>query len=72
MLLDKDNNYEIKRYWEITEEENNIPLKESINKVSKSLKSSIELHTVSDVKLGTFLSGGLGLFFNICSSDKKY
>ena len=54
-------NYEIKlfKYWNINANtEKNISEKSCINKVEKLFSTSIKNHLLSDVEIGSFLSGG--------------
>ena len=49
----------IRRYWRLTDREHTDPFEETVEKVSFLVRDAIRRQLVSDVPLGTFLSGGL-------------
>nr|MBA4405427.1 asparagine synthase (glutamine-hydrolyzing) [Nanoarchaeum sp.] len=55
----KTNHLEIKQYWDIKEDIQNKDEKYFIGEIKKLLEESVELMTISDVPIGTYLSGGL-------------
>ncbi|MFH1319488.1 MAG: asparagine synthase (glutamine-hydrolyzing) [Bacteroidota bacterium] len=58
MLVNKSGKTSINRYWEIPLGNNNIPKEEVVEKVDELLLQSVKGHIVSDVPIGSFLSGG--------------
>lgn len=55
----KEGNIEIKPYWHNTYEINTNDLKSNVDQIKNVMKSSVEYHKISDVKVGAFLSGGV-------------
>jgi len=55
----KNNTYQIKKYYSIKFENNNMSLEESVINYKKELERAIDYRLRSDVKVGTCLSGGL-------------
>lgn len=55
----KDDQLDIKRYWEPTFNETDGALEEYVELIDKTMKDSIEAHKVSDVEVGCFLSSGV-------------
>lgn len=55
----KDGDIEIKPYWHNTYEINENDLKSNVDQIKSVMKSSVEYHKISDVKVGAFLSGGV-------------
>ncbi len=47
------------QYFDITFDQKNISLKQSVNDIENVLKESVELHKDSEVPVGAFLSGGV-------------
>lgn len=70
-LIYENNNFEIKRYWNIYEQDNNDSYEECVLKVKELLTSSIKRQMVSDVPIATFLSGGIdsSIITSICSTE---
>jgi len=59
-FLYKNNNLEVKRYWEISFNENEKPsLEEWVNKISDTFHDSVNAHKIADVEVGSFLSSGV-------------
>ncbi len=50
---------EIKPYWHNTYEINSNDLMSNVEQIKSVMKSSVEYHKISDVKVGAFLSGGV-------------
>lgn len=61
----------IKRYWQVKEEEFNDTFEECTKNVNKLLTDSIKRQMVSDVKICTFLSGGMdsSIISAVCSRE---
>jgi asparagine synthase (glutamine-hydrolysing) len=57
--LKKDIESEESIYWKISNKESNLNETEKIIQLESILKDAIELRQISDVKVGSFLSGGL-------------
>lgn len=55
----KDNKINIEQYYEINLEEQNRDFDEVVEEISKTMKSSVEYHKISDVEVGAFLSSGI-------------
>ncbi len=53
------NGIKIRKYWTLNDKEHTDSLEETIEKVSFLVKDSIKRQLISDVPVGTFLSGGL-------------
>lgn len=58
-LILKDGTAEIKKYWDIKFNTQNIREEEACENIIALLKKSIKLRLISDVPLGIFLSGGI-------------
>jgi asparagine synthase (glutamine-hydrolysing) len=56
--LDKDLNIKIKTYWNLESQNKDIPENEAVEAVDFLLRDSIKKHIISDVPVGSFLSGG--------------
>lgn len=67
----KQNKITIKRYWQVKEEEFNDTFEECTKNVNKLLTDSIKRQMVSDVKICTFLSGGMdsSIISAVCSRE---
>jgi len=60
LILDKNNNLAVKRYWQINEGNiSNASEEKLIEEFDSILNNSIKRHLVSDVPVSSFLSGGL-------------
>ncbi|MEG1146776.1 MAG: asparagine synthase (glutamine-hydrolyzing) [Bacilli bacterium] len=55
----KNNKIEVKKYYQINFESSDKSMEELKKEIKKSLTESVNLHKVADVKLGSFLSGGV-------------
>lgn len=58
-LTYKEGKLEIKKYWDIDFNQENITLDQSIKKIEDVVEESVEAHRDSEVPLGSFLSGGV-------------
>ena len=58
-LIFDGSNIEIKKYWDLPKEKLNINYNEAVEKVESLLKDSIKKRLLSDLEVGTFLSGGI-------------
>ena len=67
----EQNKITIKRYWQVKEEEFNDTFEECTKNVNKLLTDSIKRQMVSDVKICTFLSGGMdsSIISAVCSRE---
>jgi asparagine synthase (glutamine-hydrolysing) len=52
-------NIEIKQYYEVKFESIDKPFDYFMKEMIKTVKESVEYHKISDVKVGSFLSGGI-------------
>ena len=59
MKIEDNLSFEIKQYWDIEDRLSSETLNETTSSLDKTIKESIKKHLVSDVPLGSFLSGGL-------------
>ncbi|WP_010677326.1 asparagine synthase (glutamine-hydrolyzing) [Bacillus timonensis] len=58
-MIYKKGNIEIKPYWDVDFEAENKGLDHFIEEINNTLKESVKYHKISDVKVGSFLSGGV-------------
>lgn len=58
-MIYKKGNIEIKPYWHLDFNEEKNTLKHYMNKIKSTLQESVDYHRISDVKVGSFLSGGI-------------
>ena len=67
-----DGKFRIKRYWKLFDREHNESFEDTAEHVKYLVTDSIRRQMVSDVPIGTFLSGGLdsSLISAICSEEK--
>ena len=62
----KDGNIIIKKYWDTDYlNKNDKDEKENIDNIKKLVEDSIKLHTVSDVPISSYVSGGIDSSFGI-------
>ena len=47
------------RYWDIHFEPSSEPFEESVERIARTVTESVAAHRIADVKVGTFLSGGI-------------
>lgn len=56
----KDGKLKIKRYWDVKFEADEDPtLKQWVDSISQTFKTSVEAHKIADVEVGSFLSSGV-------------
>lgn len=58
-MLVKDNSIQIEKYWHNDFKTGKGSLEENIAQIEKIMEESVEYHKHSDVKVGSFLSGGI-------------
>ncbi|WP_062351252.1 asparagine synthase (glutamine-hydrolyzing) [Bacillus kwashiorkori] len=58
-MLYKNGTIEIKQYWDIAFNEQAGTEEEYIKRINNTMQESVEYHKISDVKVGSFLSGGV-------------
>lgn len=49
----------IERFWDIDFNEQKVPFDECVDNLDNVINESVEAHRIADVKVGTFLSGGI-------------
>ena len=54
-----DGKMDVECYYEVTYSQTNKPYEEYLEEINEAVKESVKAHTISDVPLGTFLSGGV-------------
>jgi len=54
-----DSQMNIERFWDIDFHEQTVPFDECVDNLDKVINESVEAHRIADVKVGTFLSGGV-------------
>lgn len=59
MWIHSNNKYEIKNYWQLNDEDHISSYDDALKQFESVFDESIEKHLISDVKVGSFLSGGL-------------
>ena len=69
-----DSKLHIKRYWQLRDREHRESFEETTEQVRCLVKDAITRQMVSDVPVGTFLSGGLdsSLITAICAKESRY
>ena len=67
----RQGNLQIRRYWKLTDREHRESFQETAEQVRYLVQDAIQRQTVSDVPIGTFLSGGLdsSLISAICAQE---
>ncbi len=58
-MVYKDGVLKVEKYWDIEFNEEKINLEECKNRIKKVVSKSVEVHSHSEVPLGSFLSGGV-------------
>ena len=68
----EENRLTVRRYWRLTDREHTDSFSETVEKVRFLVTDAIRRQMVSDVPIGTFLSGGLdsSLISAICAKEK--
>lgn len=67
----KDSKMEVKRYFDLVLDYQDIPINDSIEKIDKAVDESVKYHQISDVEVGAFLSGGVDSSFVVSKSRPK-
>lgn len=70
----KENKITIKRYYKIEFKEKRGNYKNTVDKISQTMKDSVDHHLLSDVEIGSFLSSGIDSSYlvSIAKPDKTY
>ncbi|WP_099973958.1 asparagine synthase (glutamine-hydrolyzing) [Lactobacillus terrae] len=55
----KSGKLSIKKYWDIEFKENSLSFEETVQAIDKSLRESVEAHSISEVPVGSMLSSGV-------------
>lgn len=63
---------ELTQYWDAEFSEEDMSLEEAINLIDEAVQESVAAHSISDVKLGTFLSSGVDSSFVTSVSKPNY
>ncbi|MYL49607.1 asparagine synthase (glutamine-hydrolyzing) [Halobacillus litoralis] len=58
-MIHDGKDFEIQPYWEPSYSEQTTDLNEAIEKIQEAMEDSIRHHKISDVEVGSFLSGGI-------------
>ncbi len=58
-MLYQNGQFEIKPYWDVQFNEKENSLEHYIQEINETMKESVNYHKISDVKVGSFLSGGV-------------
>ncbi|MDQ6595281.1 asparagine synthase (glutamine-hydrolyzing) [Bacillus salipaludis] len=58
-MIYKDGKADIKSYWDVNFDENQDSLEHYVEKIKTTVEESVKYHKISDVKVGSFLSGGI-------------
>ncbi|MDW7672896.1 MAG: asparagine synthase (glutamine-hydrolyzing) [Bacillota bacterium] len=58
-MLYKKGQLELKRYWESRFDEEGNSLEYYVEQIKQTMRESVNYHKISDVKVGSFLSGGI-------------
>jgi asparagine synthase (glutamine-hydrolysing) len=73
LVLKNGEGIQLHEYWELSSGEKIIPEKEAVEKVDQLLENSIKEHILSDVPVGSFLSGGYDSSAIVCYLNRiKY
>ena len=69
----EDGKLTLRRYWRLTDREHRDSFEETVEKVRWLLQDAIRRQMVSDVPIGTFLSGGLdsSIITAVCAGEMK-
>ena len=73
-LILKNNKINIEQYYEINFGEIETNFNDVVEEISKTMKSSVEYHKISDVEVGAFLSSGIDSSYivSLAKPDKTY
>lgn len=73
-LILKNNKIHIEQYYEINFGEKETNFNDVVEEISKTMKSSVEYHKISDVEVGAFLSSGIDSSYivSLAKPDKTY
>jgi len=73
-LILKNNKINIEQYYEINFGESETNFNDVVEEISKTMKSSVEYHKISDVEVGAFLSSGIDSSYivSLAKPDKTY
>ena len=55
----RDGQMNIRSYWDVHFEEKPVPFEECVDRLDNTVRESVQAHRISDVKVGSFLSGGV-------------
>ncbi len=55
----QDGKMAIKSYWDVNFREKAVPFEECVDTLDETVRESVKAHRISDVKVGSFLSGGV-------------
>ncbi|MED3561068.1 asparagine synthase (glutamine-hydrolyzing) [Bacillus xiapuensis] len=58
-MIYKDGKAEVKPYWDVEFDEKGNSLEHYVEKIKTTVEESVKYHKISDVKVGSFLSGGI-------------
>ena len=58
-MVYKNGELKIEKYWDVEFNQEDISLEESIKRIQDAVSESVEVHSHSEVPLGSFLSGGV-------------
>ena len=58
-MVYKKGDYKIKPYWSINFDQKENSLEYYVDQIKETMKESVNYHKISDVKVGSFLSGGI-------------
>jgi len=58
-MIYQNGKLEMKSYWDVQFDEKENSLDYYVNEINKTMKESVNYHKISDVKVGSFLSGGV-------------
>ena len=70
----KNGKFSIKRYFYMTFDEKEYDYKEIVERISNTIKDSVNKHMISDVEVGSFLSSGIDSSYlvSLARPDKTY
>ncbi len=68
----RNGEFELTQYWDADFSEEEMTLEEAIDLIDEAVQESVAAHSISDVKLGTFLSSGVDSSFVTSVSKPNY